>query len=587
MRISQAARVLVPLALAVPCTAQAFDPTPQPIDASFAAKQFAVLDVDNDGDPDVAVSTGSQLRLLENFGGGQFAAWPDLDAFPANLLDVQTGDIDGDGWTDVLIGQGTHIKWYRNLAGAGFGIAKVVTNWAGTAEEVALADMDGDGRLDVVARMDLPPRIQWFKHNGTFGPTGPALDVQPYFSPNFSILDMSVADVDNDGLDDVVYSSVSQFPNQRGIHVRLNQGGGAFLDASASFVHPGTVNNHWVDALDVDGDGDCDVIASLGLLVPWINIGGQIFTPQLAGPYDFLDEPFGETRETVLADLTGNGRLDVLAHNATLHALTWRSNRGLATGLSRAHPVAGLTTAPELATFRQASAADVDGDGDQDILFSSNAGLFWIASRLTGDCDGNGVPDNIDVMQAASADCNGNFVPDACDLQRESNDVDGDGLHDDCVPPAMSSIATTTTFVQAGPTLLLDDHTLSVQPGLLPVQRFHLRCPFPDDDYIILGSLSGTTPGIPLGVGVLPLAFDHYFQLLLADQSDFALALQEGSFKEAAPGEGVAWAYLLLATLPPGPSLAGLTAHHAFVAYDPETLAIDFVSNSVPTYLVP
>ena len=54
-----------------------------------------------------------------------------------------------------------------------------------------------------------------------------------------------------------------------------------------------------------------------------------------------------------------------------------------------------------------------------------------------------------------------------------------------------------------------------------------------------------------------------------------------------ASNTGYALASIDLGQLPTMPNLVGLTAHHAFVAYDPLTLQIDFVSNAVPTRIVP
>lgn len=79
--------------------------------------------------------------------------------------------------------------------------------------------------------------------------------------------------------------------------------------------------------------------------------------------------------------------------------------------------------------------------------------------------------------------------------------------------------------------------------------------------YLLLGSASGTTPGLPLAPGVvLPLEFDAYFQFSLQSAGSPPFVGTLGLLGSA----GNARATL---NLPPGlpPSLAGATLHHAFV----------------------
>jgi hypothetical protein len=60
---------------------------------------------------------------------------------------------------------------------------------------------------------------------------------------------------------------------------------------------------------------------------------------------------------------------------------------------------------------------DADGDGRPDICD-------------IGDCNGNFVPDAIEVAQGEAPDCDGNGVPDACDLAL--GDCNGNGILDSC-----------------------------------------------------------------------------------------------------------------------------------------------------------
>lgn len=91
---------------------------------------------------------------------------------------------------------------------------------------------------------------------------------------------------------------------------------------------------------------------------------------------------------------------------------------------------------------RTVSGLDVfDGGGGEDgrgNAFNSGGQLALQASFTDGsaailvvrplpDCNGNGIPDDVEIAKGLSNDCNGNGVPDDCD-----EDSDGDGIPNDC-----------------------------------------------------------------------------------------------------------------------------------------------------------
>lgn len=99
------------------------------------------------------------------------------------------------------------------------------------------------------------------------------------------------------------------------------------------------------------------------------------------------------------------------------------------------------------------------------------------------------------------------------------------------------------------------------------------------DVYLVLGSLTGTSPGIPFGSHVLPLNFDEYTLITLTNPT----VITDGVGFLGTAGQGQA-----TLTVPAGtnPGLAGLTVHHAFLLADPATLFVVQTSNAAPTALV-
>ena len=154
----------------------------------------------------------------------------------------------------------------------------------------------------------------------------------------------------------------------------------------------------------------------------------------------------------------------------------------------------------------------------------------------------------------------------------------GARLHDD-----LGSSSGSAYVFAANPGLALftcPDHLSLAQGG---TAEHRLAAPsHPGAPYLLLGSASGTTPGTPLDLVVVPLnAPDVYldFTLVQANQPPFASTL--GTL-DAAGGATAS------VTLPPGldPAFAGLAVHHAFAVFGPAGSAV-LASNPALLTLVP
>jgi len=99
--------------------------------------------------------------------------------------------------------------------------------------------------------------------------------------------------------------------------------------------------------------------------------------------------------------------------------------------------------------------------------------------------------------------------------------------------------------------------------------------------YFLVGSASGTTPGIPIDGQLLPLVPDNYTTFTLSNPSSPPL----GNTLSLLDGSGLATATF---TLPLGlsPSLAGLTLNHAYLVFNSAGSAV-LASNAAPLTLAP
>jgi hypothetical protein len=178
----------------------------------------------------------------------------------------------------------------------------------------------------------------------------------------------------------------------------------------------------------------------------------------------------------------------------------------------------------------------IAGQQDNALALSKNAAVIanWRPTAVEfEDCDGNGLPDQVDLALGA-ADVDQNGILDVC------QDISADLLH-----VSLLSGGTQQLFLNAGPE----------NAGRI---------------YVVLGSVSGETPVTPL-LGIdLPLAFDAYFELTLLNAGGGLLQNSIGVLDS----EGRATVSF---QLPPVPGFIWIPFRHAFLALD-EGLSPTFVS---------
>ncbi len=123
--------------------------------------------------------------------------------------------------------------------------------------------------------------------------------------------------------------------------------------------------------------------------------------------------------------------------------------------------------------------------------------------------------------------------------------------------------------------------TLSLASGGTQTLAFDHGSALAGSFYLVLGTLSGTSPGLAWDGFVLPLNFDAYTFLTLTSANQGSWSGTLGVLDAA----GSASASLVV---PPGtaPALAGSTLHHAVVVF-PASGVLALVSNAVPLALLP
>ena len=326
-------------------------------------------DVDGDGDIDVLSASGTDNKIAwyaNTDGLGTFGAQQVISTNANGARSVRAADIDGDGDIDVLSASlvDAKIAWYENTDGQGtFGSQQIISINANGAQSVHAADVDGDGDVDVLCACHYTTfftsinKFAWYENIdglGTFGAQ------QVISTTALGSKTVFTADVDGDGDLDVL--SASQYDDKIGWYENTDGQGsfGSQLTISASADAAQSVH-----AADVDGDGDVDVLSAslFDDKIAWYeNTDGQ----GTFGPEQVLSTNADGAQSVYAADVDGDGDIDVLSASRFDDKIAWHENTD---GLGTFGPEQVLSTNADSAG--SVYAADVDGDGDIDILSAS------------------------------------------------------------------------------------------------------------------------------------------------------------------------------------------------------------------------
>jgi hypothetical protein len=340
-----------------------------------------------------------------------FAGKAEISASADGAFSVYTADVDGDGDLDTLSASffDDRIAWYENTAGDGSAwTARTISKAATFAQSVFAADVDGDGHTDVLSASERGDRITWYENAAGDGSAWPSHEITASADGARCVF---AADMDRDGDIDALSASrdddkIAWYENKLGdgsewkehvISTKADSAHAVFVadvdgdgdnDAVSASEDDDKVawyenrtgdgstwkewiitdkadSAHSVYAADVDGDGDVDVLSASYLddTVAWYENATGKGAAWIAHP---ISTSADAAISVVAADLDGDGDLDVLSASGNDDTVAWHENTAGDGSAWKAHIITKTADAPF-----SVHAADLDGDGDLDALSAS------------------------------------------------------------------------------------------------------------------------------------------------------------------------------------------------------------------------
>lgn len=342
-----------------------------------------------------------------------------------NAQSVYSADLDGDGDMDVLSASfyDDKIAWYENDGNGNFSQEIVISLIADGASAVYSADMDGDGDMDVFSAARNAHKVAWYENDGN-GNFGEEIHVSLYAEGATSVY---CADVDGDGDLDVLAALASSLR----IVWYENVGNGTFVQGfGQENLITMTGESPSLYYADIDGDGDVDVFSGSSTVIAWHeNDGNGNF-----GQQNVINPNGNWTRSLHSEDLDGDGDMDLLAASFfDDDNIAWYENDGNG-NFGQQNIISQSVDNPE-----SVYSADLDGDGDMDVLSASDTDdkIAWYENDGSGSFGEQNVISltAYGALSLFSADLNGDGDMDVLSASSETDKIAWYKNQFDCTDP--------------------------------------------------------------------------------------------------------------------------------------------------------
>lgn len=370
----------------------------------FLLRQVAATDVDADGLPDLLFLCGQgcspqgEIAWFRNTGGGMFAG-PVYLVPPGGVLEFLADDFDGDNDPDLVLSHNGGFKSYWQNSGGGVYTQVTIPAlqvWD-EPETMISGDLDGDGDTDILMPFRIAHDVVLLNRgNANFDHV--TAGYMPITFDYHTTTD--AADIDNDGDLDLIVND-----SQGSVMIWVNDGTGLFTDETSTrlITSPGGIVGPDVHFADFDGDQDQDFLLLGATLFGgqpaaiYINNGG-VFTNQTATWLPFT--PLAQW-PSVVGDLNGDNLPDIVCRDIASGTLMTLINSG-----SQFNPCFSCFVPSAPQSLLAPDLADLNGDGILDLVIYDSS----LAAGSLLAYQGNGSGLFTEIMNAFPGTFNGSVT---------------------------------------------------------------------------------------------------------------------------------------------------------------------------------
>ena len=408
----------------------------------------AVADLNGDGHPDLVVSnycfsnsncTYGTVDVLLGIGDGTFQSAVSYNSSGYYSRFVTVADLNADGKPDLIVisqcnNNNCDLGSVGVLLGNGDGTFQTASSYSAgeqSAYSAAAADVNGDGKLDVIVadQCDYSSDcgdgvVAVLLGNGD----GTLQMPSTYNSGGISLSSVLVKDVNGDGKPDILATNgcADNSCSSGSVGVLLGNGNGTF-QAPISY-NPGGAGSFSMAMADVNGDGKLDLLVANTCLTNSNCTNGTVGVLFGNGDGTFQSPvAYGaggvDTFAVALADVNGDGKLDLLVANACNNNSSC-NNGSVGVLLGNGDGTYQAATAYSSAGLYADAVAvgDINGDGNPDLVFTNECNGNSCTNGTYGVLLGNGDG----TFQAAVSYNSGGVTATSVALA----DVNGDGKLD-------------------------------------------------------------------------------------------------------------------------------------------------------------
>ncbi|MEZ5305327.1 MAG: VCBS repeat-containing protein [Verrucomicrobiales bacterium] len=365
-----------------------FSGTPTPLFSGFkpstvlGAPSLEVGDFDGNGwtdiavffavtglDPDLPLATTGRLAVLSNNGGTFSASTIYTSTIYTDFLNSCAADINQDGKVDLIASLerysgGYDLLYFRNT-GSGFASPSLLLTQSSGFARFTVGDLNEDGIPDLGLATG-SDQVKWLRGtgNGVFAPLETLIEGSDVVASQGLV----IADVDGDGDQDIFFHGSSYLGENTAIHRKARASSTAMSGTQPSgqvALAVGDINHDGMEDLVVgDGGG--------GRLLWYAGNGNGL------GAGAFVSTGGRSPTSVATGDFNGDGWTDIAYATPSDDTLTINFS-GNGSGFSWVP-----TAVASMSGITRIQAADMEGDGDLDILSASETTIRWHVNNGDG-----------------------------------------------------------------------------------------------------------------------------------------------------------------------------------------------------------